>query len=312
MKRDEIFPSKYLKAADLAGKPVVVTIASADLEHLKSGSGEEQAKTVLSFVGGKKTLPLNMTNWDSVADICGDDTADWIGKRIELYPTTTNQGRSEACIRVREPVQRQLSTPKPRPVASAKRGDMDDEIPSEARKHRSRSLGANPMIKAALALAGRGLHVFPCLPRRKEPATPHGCKDATVDPDVIRRWWGTQPAYNVAVATGIISKMFAVDIDGFDAECELRKLESECGELPPTVESITARGRHLCSSTPAASSPTRPARSRPASTPAVMAATSWHLRACIPAAAPMCGRSTARHDRRRSRLAGREDCSTGQ
>jgi hypothetical protein len=101
------------------------------------------------------------------------------------------------------------------------------------------------MIKTALALAGRGLHVFPCLPRRKEPATPHGCKDATVDTDVIHQWWDMQPAYNVAIATGIISKMFAVDVDGFDAECELRKLESECGELPPTVESITARGRHL-------------------------------------------------------------------
>ena len=133
MKRDDIFPSKYLKAADLAGKPVVVTITSADLEHLKNGSGEEQAKTVLSFAGGKKTLPLNMTNWDSVADICGDDTADWVGKRIELYPTTTTlKGEVKPCIRIRPPPQRELPALKPHPVAPAapaKRGDMDDEIP---------------------------------------------------------------------------------------------------------------------------------------------------------------------------------------
>jgi hypothetical protein len=127
MKRDEVFPSKYLKAADLKSKPAVVTIEAAGLEHLKNGSGEEQAKTVLSFVGGKKTLPLNMTNWDSVADICGDDTSDWPGKKIELYPTTTTlKGEVKPCIRVRPPAQRELPKPKP---PSSDAGDMDDEIP---------------------------------------------------------------------------------------------------------------------------------------------------------------------------------------
>ena len=39
--------------------------------------------------------------------------------------------------------------------------------------------------------------------------------------------------------------VFVVDIDGMDAEGELRKLEREHGDLPATVEAITARGRHL-------------------------------------------------------------------
>ena len=57
MKRDEIFKSKYLKHADLKGKSVVVTIASAPLETLKNGD-KEQDKTVLHFKGKTKMLPL--------------------------------------------------------------------------------------------------------------------------------------------------------------------------------------------------------------------------------------------------------------
>jgi len=46
-KRDEVFPSKYLKAADLNGKPLTVTITSAVQEKLKTPEGVEQVKTVL-------------------------------------------------------------------------------------------------------------------------------------------------------------------------------------------------------------------------------------------------------------------------
>ena len=44
---------------------------------------------------------------------------------------------------------------------------------------------------------------------------------------------------------GPASKAFVLDVDGLDAECELRKLEAEYGELPPSVEVVTARGRHV-------------------------------------------------------------------
>jgi Bifunctional DNA primase/polymerase, N-terminal/Primase C terminal 1 (PriCT-1) len=101
------------------------------------------------------------------------------------------------------------------------------------------------MLRTALTLASRGLHVFPCLPRDKRPATEHGCKDATIDREIIRQWWRFEPQYNVGVATGEISKIFVIDVDGLDAECALRQIEAEHGSLPPTVEVITARGRHI-------------------------------------------------------------------
>jgi len=101
------------------------------------------------------------------------------------------------------------------------------------------------MIRAALALARRGLAVFPCRPCAKEPATPRGLKDASTDPNIIERWWRTRPDYNIGVATGAVSGVFVTDIDSPDAEGALLKLEAEHGALPATVEAITARGRHI-------------------------------------------------------------------
>ena len=101
------------------------------------------------------------------------------------------------------------------------------------------------LISTALTLARRGNAIFPCLPYDKRPATRRGFKDATTDLDTIRDWWRREPLFNVAVATGAISGFFAIDVDGLNAEAELRKLERELGEFPSTVEVITARGRHL-------------------------------------------------------------------
>jgi hypothetical protein len=129
-KRDEVFPSKYLKAGDLKGTPITVTIVSAPIETLKTPDGREDTKTVLYFCGAKKNLPLNRTNWDAVANICGDDSDDWPGHKIELYPATTEmKGKVVDCIRVRAPVQGELAPKKLPPPPQAADDDMSDEIP---------------------------------------------------------------------------------------------------------------------------------------------------------------------------------------
>jgi hypothetical protein len=118
-KRHEVFPSRFRKQADLAGKPVLEEIERAPQEEIGSGADKE-VKTVLYFCSGRKPLPLNMTNWDSVAAIAGDDTVNWPGHRIELYPTTTTlRGNTVECIRIHAPRQKP-----PSPSA-----DMDDDIP---------------------------------------------------------------------------------------------------------------------------------------------------------------------------------------
>jgi hypothetical protein len=130
MKRDEVFPSKYLKASDLNGKSIVVTIESAPLEVLKNPGGKEQTKTVLYLRGGKKALPLNVVNWDSVAEICGADTEDWPGGKIELYPARTQMGgKMVDCIRVRAPRDAAAKTAAPAKAAEPEPDDMDNPNP---------------------------------------------------------------------------------------------------------------------------------------------------------------------------------------
>src|SRR5262249_55152732 len=117
MRRDEVFPSKRLKAADLKGKPRIVTIESARYETLKGLDGKETQKIVLYFENVPKSLPLNATNFDAVCDATGHpDTEDWPGQQIELYPTkTTMGGKTLDCIRIRHPSSRPIAAAVPPP-----------------------------------------------------------------------------------------------------------------------------------------------------------------------------------------------------
>lgn len=110
------------------------------------------------------------------------------------------------------------------------------------------------MIRAALQLAEQGLRIFPCRPSSKLPASLHGVLDATADRATIETWWRHQPTYNIGVACGEASQIFALDVDGVDGEETLRKLEREHEPLPASVEVITPRpGRHVYFRMPVAS-----------------------------------------------------------
>jgi hypothetical protein len=105
----------------------------------------------------------------------------------------------------------------------------------------------SPLGDSALALARKGMRVFPCAERSKDPLKgSHGYKDATTDERIIQSWWLSRPALNIGIATGQGSGVWVLDIDGDDGgEATLRELEAKFGELPPTVEAITGNGRHL-------------------------------------------------------------------
>jgi hypothetical protein len=130
MRKDDVFQSKYLKAADLDGNPITLTIASATLETLKNPKGEEQKKIVLGFRKAKKTLPPNLTNFEAVVDATGeDDTENWPGHKVELYPSEVQMGgKMVDCIRIRAAAQGVLK-PKTKAAAAPVSDDMDDEIP---------------------------------------------------------------------------------------------------------------------------------------------------------------------------------------
>lgn len=97
MKLNDVFPSNYLKASDLNGREVTVTISKFSLEKL----GDEQ-KLVLYFAGKEKGLVCNRTNADRVAFYFGDDLDHWIGKSITLGTELVSfQGKTNEAIRVK-------------------------------------------------------------------------------------------------------------------------------------------------------------------------------------------------------------------
>ena len=113
----------YIKAEDLAGKAVRVSIDHVTLEDLKSQDGEQQRKLVVHFAGKDKGLVLNRTNADSLCDIFGtEDFENWAGA-VVLYPdTTTFGGKKVPCIRIRQHMAATVPPPPPEPVT-------DEDIP---------------------------------------------------------------------------------------------------------------------------------------------------------------------------------------
>src|SRR5579864_8619702 len=68
------------------------------------------------------------------------------------------------------------------------------------------------MLSYAKACVARGWKIFPLQPRQKNPATPHGFKDATNDLEQINRWWTENTNYNIGVACGE-SNLTVLDFD---------------------------------------------------------------------------------------------------
>lgn len=94
----------------------------------------------------------------------------------------------------------------------------------------------SPFLSAALSYVARGFAVLPLWPKTKIPLTAHGVKDASKDPDQVRAWWTQWPNANVAIATGKVSAIFVVDIDG--------EYPADWPPLGRTLRVKTKRGHH--------------------------------------------------------------------
>src|SRR5215207_4540691 len=125
MKISDAFPSNYLKAADLNGRTVQVIIDHIDMETL----GDDR-RPVVYFQNKEKGLVLNKTNANNIAAVHGDDTDEWVGRPIILYPAMVDfQGRSVEAIRVNAKPQPARTSKAPPPPPEPTYADLDDEIP---------------------------------------------------------------------------------------------------------------------------------------------------------------------------------------
>lgn len=96
-------------------------------------------------------------------------------------------------------------------LSAARAGD-------EAEADRLEQLVADAEPRVHLAAAALhyatayGWPVFPLVPGEKRPLTKHGFKDATTDPDQIRRWWRDTPSANIGLPTGHTFDVIDVDV----------------------------------------------------------------------------------------------------
>jgi hypothetical protein len=101
---ETMFDNDYIKAFDLAGKDVIVTIERVCAGEV-SNKTKKARKPLLYVKGQAKPLVLNKTNAKVICQLYGKETDEWIGKRLTLYPTTVDfGGETVEAIRVRPQV----------------------------------------------------------------------------------------------------------------------------------------------------------------------------------------------------------------
>jgi hypothetical protein len=119
---NDLYPSTYLKAADLKGKTVKAVIDRLEVEEVGDGN-----KPVLYFEGKDRGIVLNKTNALTLQEAYGDETDDWTGKGVELFSEKVAfEGRRVDGLRVRAV---ELPKPKVKAKAAVLEVDAEDEEP---------------------------------------------------------------------------------------------------------------------------------------------------------------------------------------
>lgn len=105
-----LYESTWLSAPDLRGRDVTLTIARVKGGEVIGEKGKKNKKAIVYWLekardGSEiKPMPLNKTNLKTVQSIYGTGFSikALVGKRVTLYPTTTQMGgQTVDCVRIR-------------------------------------------------------------------------------------------------------------------------------------------------------------------------------------------------------------------
>ena len=99
MKRSQAFKSKYLRGSELEGE---LELIIRDVRMVQIDPNDDAPKVVVFFNDGSPLI-LNSGNWNTIEEMYGDDSDQWIGKKIRVWfnPAVEYQGRRVGGIRVR-------------------------------------------------------------------------------------------------------------------------------------------------------------------------------------------------------------------
>src|SRR5260370_35581179 len=99
---DDFYPSKYLRADDLKGKEIEVTIDRVESEEFEQDGGTRNKPVVHFRNSGVKPLICNKTNSTRIATALNNkEYTTWAGVRILLYSAQEEfKGQSNEVSRV--------------------------------------------------------------------------------------------------------------------------------------------------------------------------------------------------------------------
>jgi hypothetical protein len=98
---NDAYPDKYLKAEDLKGQEIPVTIVRAEVEEI--GQNKDR-KIVLYFKDRGKAMVCNKTNARRIAFAYGPETQAWPGKIVIVFPEMVDfKGQPTWALRVKLP-----------------------------------------------------------------------------------------------------------------------------------------------------------------------------------------------------------------
>jgi hypothetical protein len=102
-----MYEGTYLGAWNLVnekGEKVepIVTISSVEAGTITGEGGKKSKKPLIHFEGKSLPMVIGKTVGKTIAGMYGTEVNSWVGKRIQLYATTTQfGGQDRDCIRVR-------------------------------------------------------------------------------------------------------------------------------------------------------------------------------------------------------------------
>jgi len=151
--------SKYWRGEDLQQEKKFRIKAGTEEVFEKDGKAEK--KLVVWFTNDERGLVLNKTNHRTIRAAYGDDTANWAGKIIVVFPTTADvRGKMTPALRVRIPPPKQATAVPPQPATS---GNGAAAAPAAAPV-----AAAAPLAAAALAAVDPELEPDPVKPIQEE------------------------------------------------------------------------------------------------------------------------------------------------
>lgn len=122
--------SKYLKKEDV-GQGKLMTISEVVQQNVALESQPEEMKWCIFFEGEEKSMVLNSTNAEAIADILKERNSDnWGGGVVVLYddPNVSYAGKRTGGIRVRAPRNRPATAqPAQRQAAPAQHEPADQD-----------------------------------------------------------------------------------------------------------------------------------------------------------------------------------------